>query len=266
MNGYHFTLSGLTIKVQFSKSGLLISLRRTATASLLRQLGRWQQENSRAPVYRQLADALRLLILDGRLPLDSRLPGEREFAAALDVSRTTVASALGVLRDEGYLTSRHGSGSVTQLPASRERIPTRTGGTPLLDLSTAALSAGPEIHHAYQQALIALPPHLASTGYDPQGIAPLRTAIAQRYQARGLPTTPEQIMVVNGAVSGFALVLRLLTGPGDRVVVARHRRHSGRIMPSGARRAAANGLGYRRACRHYRPDLAASGLPVARFS
>ena len=196
-----------------------MSLRRTATASLLRQLGRWQQENSRAPVYRQLADALRLLILDGRLPLDSRLPGERELAAALDVSRTTVASALGVLRDEGYLTSRHGSGSVTQLPASRERIPTRTGGTPLLDLSTAALSAGPEIHHAYQQALIALPPHLASTGYDPQGIAPLRTAIAQRYQARGLPTTPEQIMVVNGAVSGFALVLRLLTGPGDRVVV-----------------------------------------------
>ena len=31
-----------------------MSLRRTATASLLRQLGRWQQENSRAPVYRQL--------------------------------------------------------------------------------------------------------------------------------------------------------------------------------------------------------------------
>jgi DNA-binding transcriptional MocR family regulator len=26
-------------------------------------------------------------------------------------------------------------------------------------------------------------------------------------------------MVVNGAVSGFALVLRMMTGPGDRVVV-----------------------------------------------
>ena len=194
-------------------------LRRTATASLIRQLGRWQQQNVRTPVYRQLADALRLLILDGRLPLDSRLPGEREFAAALGVSRTTVASALGALREEGYLASRHGSGSVTLLPSGREAIPTRTGSAPTLDLSTAALSAGPEIHHAYQQALTALPHHLTHTGYDQQGLASLRAAIAERYCARGLPTREDQVMVVNGAVSGFALVLRLLTGPGDRVVV-----------------------------------------------
>ncbi|WP_158699304.1 aminotransferase class I/II-fold pyridoxal phosphate-dependent enzyme, partial [Cronobacter dublinensis] len=39
------------------------------------------------------------------------------------------------------------------------------------------------------------------------------------YGARGLPTSPDQVMLVNGAVSGFALILRLLTGPGDRVVV-----------------------------------------------
>ncbi len=50
----------------------------------------------------------RLLILDGRLTLQTRLPGERELAAALNVSRTTIASALGQLREEGFLYSRQG--------------------------------------------------------------------------------------------------------------------------------------------------------------
>ncbi|NIY48430.1 PLP-dependent aminotransferase family protein [Cedecea colo] len=193
--------------------------RRTGASSLIKLLGHWQQTLSRTPVYRQLADGLRLLILDGRLPLESRLPGERELAAALGVSRTTVAAALGQLREEGYLLSRHGSGSTTILPEGGFSTSPVPGVAPVLDLSTAALSAGPEIHQAYTSALMALPEHLSSTGYDQRGIPELREAIARRYAARGLPTTAEQIMVVNGAVSGFSLVLRLLTGPGDRVVI-----------------------------------------------
>jgi DNA-binding transcriptional MocR family regulator len=46
----------------------------------------------------------------------TRLPGERELASALDVSRTTISSALAHLREEGYLESRHGSGSRVILP------------------------------------------------------------------------------------------------------------------------------------------------------
>ncbi len=193
--------------------------RRTGTASLIKLLGHWHQTLSRTPVYRQLADGLRLLILDGRLPLDSRLPGERELAAALGVSRTTVAAALGQLREEGYLLSRHGSGSTTILPEGGLTTSPVPGVAPVLDLSTAALSAGPEIHQAYTSALTALPEHLGSTGYDQRGLPELREVIARRYAARGLPTSADQIMVVNGAVSGFSLILRLLTGPGDRVVI-----------------------------------------------
>ncbi len=193
--------------------------RRTGTASLLKLLGQWHQDLPRTPVYRQLADGLRLLILDGRLPLESRLPGERELASALGLSRTTVATALAQLRDEGYLLSRHGSGSIAVLPEGTGPVSALPGFTPVLDLSTAALSAGPEIHRAYTHALMALPEHLNSTGYDQHGLPELREVIARRYVERGLPTSAEQIMVVNGAVSGFGLILRLLTGPGDRVVI-----------------------------------------------
>ena len=78
-----------------------MSSRRFGSQSLVRLLGHWQQETSRTPLWRQLGDALRLLILDGRLALDTRLPGERELALTLEVSRTTVSSALAHLRDEG---------------------------------------------------------------------------------------------------------------------------------------------------------------------
>lgn len=193
--------------------------RRTGSSSLVKLLGNWHQDLPRTPVYRQLADGLRLLILDGRLPLDSRLPGERELATTLGVSRTTVATALAQLRDEGYLASRQGSGSVTMLPEGGQTVSPLPGIATTLDLSTAALSAGPEIHQAYANALIALPEHLGSTGYDQQGLPELRHVIAQHYAARGLPTQADQIMVVNGALSGFGLILRLLTGPGDRVVL-----------------------------------------------
>lgn len=206
------------INVQFSNSGLHMSSRRFGSQSLVRLLGHWQQPSSRTPLWRQLADALRLLILDGRLALDTRLPGERELAAALTLSRTTVSSALAHLRDAGYLESRHGSGSRIILPDSHA-VPTRAAASVALDLSTAALSAGPEIHQAYTHALTAMTQHLSQTGYDQLGLPELRETIAARYRSRGLPTRADEIMVVNGAVSGLALVLRMLTGPGDRVVV-----------------------------------------------
>src|SRR5262249_56566002 len=65
-----------------------------------RLLGEWR---SGGPAYASLARAIRLLILDGRLPLRTRVPGERELADALGVSRTTASAAYAALRDEGFL-------------------------------------------------------------------------------------------------------------------------------------------------------------------
>ena len=39
--------------------------------------------DARPPLYAALADRLRLLVGDGRLPIGSRLPAERELAAGL---------------------------------------------------------------------------------------------------------------------------------------------------------------------------------------
>ena len=159
-----------------------MSSRRFGSQSLVRLLGHWQQTPSRTPLWRQLADALRLLILDGRLALSTRLPGERELATALDVSRTTISSALAHLREEGYLESRHGSGSRVILPDTRA-VPTLSAASAALDLSTAALNAGPEIHQL-TRALTAITQHLTLTGYDQLGGGSARRHCRSLYRTR----------------------------------------------------------------------------------
>ncbi|WP_456154404.1 MocR-like transcription factor YczR [Sphingobium cloacae] len=190
---------------------------------MLRLLGAWRAEDSPEPAYRQLAQALRMLVLDGRIGLDVRLPGERELAAALGLSRTTVAAAFDRLRDEGYLQSRQGSGSVTRLPAGRiesgqPEIDLGSGGN-LLNWTHAALPAAPGVGRAVQAAAEMLPAFLGDLGYDPLGLPPLRRAIAADFERRGCPTSPDQIIVTNGAQQGFALLVQWLAGPGDRAVI-----------------------------------------------
>src|SRR3954449_7774723 len=147
---------------------------------LARLLGEWR---SSGPAYASLARALRLLGLDGRLPLRTRLPGERDLAEALGVSRTTATAAYAALRDEGFLASRRGSGSWTRLPADRATAPAPLPDAPgLIDLSCAA-AAAPEraLHAALAAATAELPRHLPGPGYDTAGLPALREAIAARY-------------------------------------------------------------------------------------
>ncbi|PZF80606.1 PLP-dependent aminotransferase family protein [Jiangella anatolica] len=182
------------------------------------------------PAYARVAAAIRLLVLDGRLPLETRLPGERELAAALGVSRTTVTTAYDELRAGGYAVSRQGSGTRTALPPSRAHGATPAGGGPLwtpwaadgsdlLDLAHAAPEAPAQVRRAYEAALDQLPRHLPGQGYHLFGLPELRAAVADRLTARGLPTLPEQVLVTSGAQHAFTLVLQLVTGPGDRVLV-----------------------------------------------
>ncbi len=49
------------------------------------------------PLHRQLYDALRAAILDGRLPAGARLPATRVLAVDLGLSRTTVLTAMAQL-------------------------------------------------------------------------------------------------------------------------------------------------------------------------
>jgi|SRR6478672_4246953 len=188
---------------------------------LTRQLHGWRTTGDEA-AYRSLAEALKLLVLDGRLALNARLPGERRLAEALVVSRITVSAALDRLRAEGFVISRVGSGSFTALPpgpATRPDPLHQLDPSGVIDMATAVVPAGAEVHAAYARALASLPAHLPGHGYGPVGVEPLRRAIAGSYDAMGLTTSADAIVVTAGAQNAFALLLRALCRPGDAVVI-----------------------------------------------
>ena len=171
------------------------------------------------PRYAGLARRIRDLVTAGSLPAGSRLAAERELAGELAVSRVTVASAYRVLREEGFASTRHGSGTVTELPGIASPWGPPSSDPSLLDLAHAAPEAAPQLLPAYRQALTELPARLTGHGYAPTGLYELRTAVADRFTARGLPTGAEQIVITAGVGDATAVVLDTLLQPGDRVLV-----------------------------------------------
>lgn len=62
------------------------------------------------PVYRQIADVLRVAIESGELAPGARLPSEADLMQRFDVAQGTIRNALGVLGGEGLVLAEHGRG------------------------------------------------------------------------------------------------------------------------------------------------------------
>jgi DNA-binding transcriptional MocR family regulator len=214
---------------------------RLSAHGVARLLGAWQ--DGPGPAHQRLSDRLRLLVLDGRLALGAALPGERELAGALGVSRTTVGAAYRTLADHGYVATRERARATVRLPGAPPPRPPQLGdgawggagavtgavpgvgsgaggGPGVIDLSFAAPPAPVEIlHAAYATALERLPRHFDRHGYDRYGVPELRQAVADWYGRRGLPTAADHVMVTNGAQHALALLTRALVPPRGKVVV-----------------------------------------------
>jgi GntR family transcriptional regulator/MocR family aminotransferase len=81
---------------------------------------------SGTPLYLQLYEQLRELIMARSIAPDSKLPSTRELARALEVSRNTVLAAFEQLLAEGYLEGRLGSGTYVACTLPDSLLNTRT--------------------------------------------------------------------------------------------------------------------------------------------
>jgi DNA-binding transcriptional MocR family regulator len=200
--------------------------------NILDVLGRWSAGSG--PLYQRLASAIRHAIERGDLAPGTRLPAERSLATSIAVSRSTVVTAYDILRQEGILESRQGSG--TWVPARESaHVQTRAivSATPsvfrsMLDGAssaislTAACSPGCDIVTEAAAELIAegaLIDETSRYGFLPFGLPAMRAAVARHFNERNLPTTENNVIITTGAQQAMSLLANLMIRPGDAVVV-----------------------------------------------
>ena len=88
--------------------------------------------SSGLPVYRQIMDQVRRMIVAGRLAPGDRLPSIRDLASTLQINPLTVGKAYGELEREGSVEMRRGLGMFVRVArvfprADRARIPPGVG-------------------------------------------------------------------------------------------------------------------------------------------
>jgi len=95
-----------------------LAVRRSKLAALPSAIGLDQlsdlriERRSETPLFKQIAAQLRRQIEQGNLRLGDIMPGERELADALKVSRMTLRAAIDELVDEGLLVRQRGRGTI----------------------------------------------------------------------------------------------------------------------------------------------------------
>ncbi|MDN5662069.1 MAG: aminotransferase class I/II-fold pyridoxal phosphate-dependent enzyme, partial [Brevibacterium aurantiacum] len=176
------------------------------------------------PAYDALTTRISRAIGDGRIPVGARLPSEREVAAATGLSRTTATRAFAKLREQGFVHTRRGSGSVVRLPevpgGRIDHLLTPTGSNEAeIDLTCTASVAPPWLLEAYERAVANVHAYLPGTGYYPSGLPVLREIIAERFTARGVRTDPDQILITSGAFGAVAIAVRALSEGRGRVLI-----------------------------------------------
>ena len=171
------------------------------------------------PLHRQLANGLRDAIRTGRLAPATRLPSTRVLATDLGVSRRLVVDAYSQLTAEGFLLSRHGSGTrvaTVDAASARRRTPTRRQSDstsishPAHRISVAfrgTRGCGRCGRASRRDRVACVRLYVA-----PQGLHTARVAVADYLRrTRGVLADPQQIVLCSGATQAIALLASVLT-------------------------------------------------------
>jgi len=220
----------------------------TTTSQGWADLYGWQLDRtSRTPLSRQIYMQVRSAVLSGVLRAGTRVPSSRVMASQLGVARASVVSAYEQLLAEGYVESRHGSGTFISgevaglatrrrsapLAIKRAAVPTSARAFPDFERSAVQGEARPfntgrtlidartaeTWRSLTHRAVRRLGPN--DLGYaDPAGLAELRANICDYLRvARAVRCEPDQIIITAGTQQAIDIAIRVLLAPGDEVWV-----------------------------------------------
>jgi 2-aminoadipate transaminase len=205
---------------------------------------------SRLPLYRQIKDQIKDMILENLLPDGKRLLPTRELAEVLEVNRSTIVSAYNELIAEGLISSHVGRGTVVSgkdpdREPSYDQQPLNWSEFFVATPKVETLSFYEDfVSPLTQEEFISLGIAVPDPEYYPlvdlknvldkvveknlrfilqllpsEGYYPLREVLADWTVPEGQPVSPEEVMITSGAVQALYIICRSLLAPEEIVVV-----------------------------------------------
>lgn len=194
-------------------------------------LGIELKRSSELPLWRQIYQDLKELMISGQLKAREALPSTRELAKELDVSRNTVCAAYDLLIAEGFVISSQGAHTRVSdgvyieqqikpiLPNIKRKV--------AQPISVSFRTGRPDLRQfprfLWQQLLHKVSSELPyeAFGYTgPQGLIGLRLEIAAwLFRSRGLIVSSDDIFITAGATQGLHLIADMLCRQGKKMLI-----------------------------------------------
>lgn len=191
-------------------------------------------KNSSVSLIRQVYEQIKLMILEGKILAEDKLPSTRWLSQNLNISRNVVLEAYDQLMAEGYIESRRGSGTVVakglyfkKVEVKKEKtyssIEHKRKDSNLIDFRSGipALDMFPKKEWGNLFKKICSELSYSALRYcEPEGIMELRQALSEYlFRVRGISCRPEQIMIISGSTQGLSLISKLLNSPTSEIIV-----------------------------------------------
>lgn len=196
---------------------------------------------ARGPLPEQISHAVAQAVRAGRLKPGAHLPGSRQLATRLGISRNSVNAAYELLRAQGIIAIRHGAaprvaiesafeaveseGQAERVSLSRRgellsldlRGPAGLGGTGQLEPGAPDEDLFPAVLWARALRRAARRRFGKASAYaDMQGLPHLRAVLADHLsRQRGVAATAGQIIVLPSTQAALTLVAQCLADPGE---------------------------------------------------
>ncbi len=214
--------------------------------------------NGSIPIYLQISNQIRGMILAGNLEAGAKLPPERKLAEQLQVNRSTVLNAYRELKANNLVDSHIGQGTsvimgrldggIDQDGGTGNDAPPpsmpweqlfsenslRSQDTTVRDLLRLSGSSGMILFAAgvtvpgidsldalqrIQSEVLRQYGHSAVQHIPTEGFYPLRGSICALMGERGICANAEDVVVLSGSQQGLDLAARIFIDPGDVVFV-----------------------------------------------
>lgn len=188
-------------------------------------------KNSDKPLYIQIYDSIKKLILDNKLKAHTKLPSIRELSNVLKVNNITVVNSYKLLEQNDFIYKKVGSGTFVKEIILNHRIKNNkvnndicygnTISNNLYDFSNTSPSSNLFPINDFKQAINEVLDRDRGNAFsfiDSQGYYPLRQSIRDYLLSNKINTSEEKIIIVSGAQQGIDIISKTLIEFGDNVI------------------------------------------------